>query len=218
MDLLIVNSNTSVGITALLQAEAAAVVRRETRITAVTAPFGPAAIETPADVEIAAQATHAAITGAAAQYDAAVIACFSDPGLMAIRREVAFPVIGIAEAAMFHACMLGARFSILTVAPSAVGGIRKLASAYGIGQRLSGIHALDRGVLESHRDPAGTARDMLQLARDVLDREAPDVLVLGGAITAGMTRQLAPALPVPVLDGLSCAVRQAEIMVRGPRT
>lgn len=213
MDLLIVNSNTSTGITDLVRSEARAAARPDTRITAITAPFGPRAIETPADVAIAAEATHAAITGTPGPFDAAVIACFSDPGLMAARRDVSFPVIGIAEAAMFHACMLGARFSILTVAPTAVGGIRKLAADYGMGKRLAGVHALNRGVLESHDDPAQTVKDLTQLAQDVIASEKPDVLVLGGAITAGMARQLAPSVPLTVLDGLRCAVRQAEILI-----
>lgn len=211
MNLLIVNSNTSSGITDLVRAEAQAATRPDTWVTAITAPYGPPAIETPADVAIAAEATHAAITGATA-VDAAIIACFSDPGLMATRRDVAFPVIGIAEAAMLHASMLGARFSILTVAPTAVDGIRRLAATYGMGDRLAGVHALARGVLESHCYPAGTARELTLLAQEVLATEKPDVLVLGGAITAGMARRLAPALPVPVLDGLRCAVRQAEIL------
>ncbi len=217
MDLLIVNSNTSTGITGLVRAEAQATARPETRITAITAPFGVPAIETPADAAVAAEATYAAITRTPGRFGAAVIACFSDPGLMATRRDVSFPVIGIAEAAMVHACMLGARFSILTVAPSAVGGIRKLATEYGVGDRLAGVHALDRGVLESHENPERTTQDMINLARQVVVSEKPDVLVLGGAVTAGMTRRLAPEMPVPVLDGLTCAVQQAEILANWGR-
>lgn len=211
MDLLVVNSNTSQEITDLVHAEAQAVARPGTKVTSLTAAFGPRAIERPEDVVVAAEATIDAIANAPGPVDAAVIACFSDPGLMAVRRMVPFPVIGIAEAAMLHASRLGARFAILTVAPSSVGGIRKLAEEYGMTRQLTGIHALPRGVLESHCEPSRTLWDMARLAQRILDAERPDVLVLGGAITAGMARSLAPDLPVPIIDGLTCAVRQVDV-------
>lgn len=213
MKLLIVNSNTSAGITDLLRHEALRMAAPGTDVTALTASYGPEAIETPAHVETAARATCEVISSVSG-FDAAIVACFSDPGLMQARREVAMPVVGLAEAAMFQACMLGARFAVLTVAPSAVPGIRALAESYGLGARMTGVHALARGVLESHADPERTLNEMRALARQVLRDEAPDVLVLGGAITAGMAADLASDLPVPLLDGLRCAVRQAEMLTR----
>lgn len=212
MNLLVVNSNTSSDITDLVAAQARLIARSDTRITPVTVPFGVRAIETPVDVEIAAKATETAIKDAPDQTDAAIIACFSDPGLIAIRKHAAFPVIGIAEAGMIHASLLGARFAILTVAPSSVGGIRKLALGYGYRDQLTGIHALKSGVLESHGNPDRTLEAFTQLAQEVLKAEHPDVFLLGGAITAGMAEKLSQNVPIPVLDGLSCAVRQAEII------
>lgn len=212
MDLLIVNSNTSADVTELVRLEAVAQARSGTRITAVTAPFGPRAIETPEDVSVAADATYEAITGHAGPVDAAVIACFSDPGLFATRRDVAFPVIGLAEAAMFTACMLGQHFSIVTVAPSSVAGIEALAKDYGLHHRLGGVHALNRGVLESHENPERTAAELGALAHQAIITDKADTLVLGGAITAGMAKAIPPLVDVPVLDGLRCAVRMAELL------
>lgn len=212
MDLLIVNSNTSADITELVRAEASASARTGTNITAITAPYGPPAIETPEDASIAAEATYEAITGHAGAVDAAVIACFSDPGLFATRSDVSFPVIGLAEAAMFTACMRGTRFSILTVAPSSVGGIKALAEEYGLHHRLGGVHALNRGVRESHENPTQTANELAALAKQAVISDKADVLVLGGAITAGMANAIAPLVDVPVLDGLRCAVQLAEML------
>lgn len=213
MRLLIVNSNTTQGITDRIEEAARAAARPITRITAVTAAYGPPGIETPEDVEIAADATREAILYADDPPDAAIIACFSDPGLMRIRAEVPFPVIGIAQAAMQRACEIGARFSILTVAPSTVPGIRNIANSYGMQDRLAGIHALDQHVVESHRDPERTIRNLAALAQSVLKSDAPDVLVLGGAVTAGVVPHLAADLSLPVIDGLTCAIEQAELSV-----
>ena len=141
---------------------------------------------------IAAKATCAAITEALVP-DAATIACLSDPGLLRIRQGVIFPVVGIAAVAMSRAVELGPRYSILTVAPTTVPGIRALA---------------DRG-LQSQNTGDQTPRDMTELARKVLVSNQPDVIVLGGAITAGTSHHLAPELSIPVLDGLSCIIRLA---------
>lgn len=211
MKLLIINSNSSASVTELVRDEATSLAAPGTTIEAMTAPFGPAGIETPADVAVAAEATRVAITKASPP-DVAIIACFSDPGLLRIRREVPFPVIGIAEAAMYRASELGPRFSILTIAPTTVPGIRALADDYGTADQLAGIHALPSGVLQSHHARERTLREMTELARRVLVSDQPDVIVLGGAITAGMSRQLAAAVSVPVLDGLSCAIREAECL------
>ncbi|WP_138467700.1 aspartate/glutamate racemase family protein [Poseidonocella sp. HB161398] len=216
MTLLIVNSNTTQGITDLVAAEARRAAGPGTAIRAVTAPFGPAAIETQEDARIAGLATLQALREAAPPVEAAIIACFSDPGLAEARRTLPFPVFGIAEAAMRRAAALGPRFSILTVAPSTLPGIRATAAQYGFGDRLAGVHALDQRVLESHSDPDGTARAMAELAQQVLAAEAPDVLVLGGAVTAGLQRRLAGQVPVPLLEGLSCALAEALAACAAP--
>jgi len=212
MKILVVNSNTTQSITDAIAAEARLAALPGTEIVAVTAPFGPSAIEGRSDAAVAAHATLEAITRHEEQVDAAVIACFSDPGLMAARDAVDFPVVGIAEASMLTACMLGARFSIVTVAPSTVSPIHELASAYGLSQRLASVRAIDVGVLESHADPEETCRRLGQLIESAASRDRADVAILGGAVTAGMSRVLTEAAPIPVLDGVACAVRQAGLL------
>lgn len=212
MKILVVNSNTTRAVTDTIAAEAQRTASPGTEIIAVTALFGPAAIQGRADAVIAAHATLEVITHHPGPVDAAVIACFSDPGLMAARDAAGFPVVGIAEASMLTACMLGARFSIVTVAPGTVGPIHELAAAYGLAQRLASVRALDVGVLESHADREGTVRGLKGLIERAVAEDRADVAILGGAVTAGMARQLAAGSPIPVLDGVACAVRQAELL------
>lgn len=212
MKILVVNSNTTQLVTETIAAEARIAASSGTEIVAVTVPFGPSAVEGRSDAAVAAHATLTAITGYPGQVDAAVIACFSDPGLMAARDSVEFPVVGIAEASILTACMLGTRFSIVTVAPSTVSPIYELVSAYGLSQRLASVRAIDVGVLESHADPEETCRGLQELIEMAASHDRADVAILGGAVTAGMARILAKTSPIPVLDGVACAVRQAELL------
>lgn len=212
MKILVVNSNTSVSVTDAVAAQARASATPGTEIVALTAPFGPAAIQGRADAVVAAHATLDAITGYPDAVDAAVIACFSDPGLMAARQAVGFPVVGIAEASMLTACMLGARFAIVTVAPDTLPQIRELVAAYGLSSRLAGVRAIRRGVLESHADPQGTLRALGELVGSAVSDDGADVVILGGAVTAGMAGPLSRASSVPVLDCVACAVLQAQAL------
>jgi Asp/Glu/hydantoin racemase len=75
---------------------------------------------------------------------------------------------------------------------------------------LASIRALDRplspigGVQEEH------AAALKALAERAVDEDGAEVIVLAGAPLAGLARTLKGQLPVPVVDGVSSAVRHAE--------
>ena len=47
----------------------------------------------------------------------------------------------------------------------------------------------------------------------VIEEDDAEVIIVGGGPLAGFARELADRLPVPTLDGVSCAVRLAETLV-----
>jgi allantoin racemase len=51
-------------------------------------------------------------------------------------------------------------------------------------------------------------------ARVLVEQDMVDVVVLIGAVMARMVARVQPHLPVPVLEGVSCAVMLAEALVR----
>ena len=76
---------------------------------------GPASIECDYEIMLAQPGTIAKVIEAERQgADAVVIDCMGDPGLFGARELFSFPVVGLAEAAMLTACMVGQRFSIVT--------------------------------------------------------------------------------------------------------
>ena len=114
MRLLVVNSNTTASVTERIGVEARAAAAPGTEVTAVSAPFGLALIVTASDWQVAGTATLAALGAARGSYDAAVIACFGDPGLEAAKERAGVPVLGISEAAFHAAAMLGRRFGVVS--------------------------------------------------------------------------------------------------------
>ncbi|MFI2347471.1 aspartate/glutamate racemase family protein [Streptomyces sp. NPDC019443] len=81
------------------------------------------------------------------------MACFGDPGLDAARELAAGPVIGIAEAAMHTAVLLGRSFSIVTTLSRTIGHTRDLARRYVIADACQAVHACGIPVLDLD-DPA----------------------------------------------------------------
>ena len=53
---------------------------------------------------------------------------------------------------------------------------------------------------------------MLEAAQAAVREDGAEVVILGGAPVAGLERRLAASLEVPLLDGVGCAVRQAEVL------
>ncbi|MBW2124069.1 MAG: aspartate/glutamate racemase family protein, partial [Deltaproteobacteria bacterium] len=113
MRILIVNPNTTSEMTASIGEAARRYARPDTEIVALNPDRGPVSIEGYFDEVVAAEATVELLAEHGGRFDAYVISCFGDPGLFAAREILDAPVIGIAEAAMLTACMLGYRFSIL---------------------------------------------------------------------------------------------------------
>lgn len=208
----VINPNTSAAMTAGIDRCARAVAAPTTTVTTVCPASGPEAIESHYDAALAVPGVLAEVAvGEAAGADAFVIACFGDPGLDAARELATGPVIGIAEAAMHAATLLGRTFSVVTTLSRTVGRARELVDRYGFAAACRGVHACDVGVLDLE-GPGARARigDACAAAARL---DGCDSIVLGCAGMAGFTAELGALLGVPVVDGVAVATKLAESLV-----
>jgi Asp/Glu/hydantoin racemase len=152
------------------------------------------------------------LAAADASLDAAIIAAFGDPGLFGARELFDFPVVGLAEAAMLTACMLGRRFSIVTFAPALAPWYRECVAMHGLEGRCAGIRTLD-GTFQSISNVQAEKEDLLvTLANRAVEQDDADVVILSGAPLAGLADKISHRIPVPVVDPTAAAVRQAETL------
>ena len=147
---------------------------------------------------------------ARAQKDAAgyVIACFGDPGLHALRDAVSWPVVGIQEAAVASALMLGQRFGVIAILPRSIPRHLRAFGAMGVLDRLAGDRAIGLGVAELS-DPDVCLAAMIETGRRLRDDDGANVLIMG---CAGMARYRAPlekATGLPVVEPCQVAVATA---------
>lgn len=207
--ILVVNPNTARAMTEALGRRARAVAGPGTDVRAVSPATGPASIESHYDDALAVPGVLAEVAAAdRAGTDAFVIACFGDPGLDAARELAAGPVLGIAEAAMHTAALLGRTFSVVTTLARTVPHTRDLAERYGFGRACAGIHATGIPVLDL--DGPAAREDVHAACAAALDRDGSDAVVLGCAGMADLAEELTERLGAPVVDGVGAAVKLAE--------
>ncbi|MBP0627934.1 MULTISPECIES: aspartate/glutamate racemase family protein [Cupriavidus] len=213
MRILVLNPNTSEGITARLMAAATPVASPGTELVPLTASRGVPYIATRAEAQIGGAIALEMLAERHTEFDAAIIAAFGDPGLMGARELFDLPVVGMAEAAMLSACMLGRRFSIVTFARALGPWYEECVDMHGLRGRLAGIRMLD-GSFASVSDVQEEKEAVLvELANRAVVEDEADVVILAGAPLAGLAARVRDRIPVPVVDQMAAAVKQAEALV-----
>jgi len=146
-------------------------------------------------------------------YDAAVIGCFYDPGLLEAREITEKLVVTApAEAAMHIATTLGHSFSILVGRRKWIPKMHENVVKYGFSEKLASFKSLDMGVYDFQKDPALTAQRMRDAAREAVEVDGAEVIILGCTIEFGFYKELQEELGVPVIDAILAPFKYAEFL------
>ena len=210
MRLLLLNANSSEGITDLVVSASRRLAAPSTELVGVTARFGPRYIGTRAAYAIASHAVLDAYAAHGAGADAILLACFGDPGLSALREVSAVPVVGMAEAGCRAAVARGGRFAIVTGGVRWIAMLTEYVAALGLSDHLAGVHAVAPTGAEIAANPEASVALLADACRAAVEKGGADVVVLGGAGLAGIAAQVTGAVPFPVIDGLAAAITAAE--------
>jgi allantoin racemase len=209
MRILIINPNSDAKMTEAIQQSASDFAAGRFEVVCKPTPGAPGFIETYEDDVAAAPGMLQLVEQHENDCDAIVVACHGDPNLDAVKEITVKPVVGIGEASMKIASMLGHRFSVITTAKRSIPRKKAQARKY---------HLQD--LLESVRAPETDASDcadetlFLELARAAVEEDLAEVIVLGCAGLTGMDKLIQQRLGVPALDGVICALMIAEGLVR----
>lgn len=205
--ILVINPNSSVAVTEAIDAALTPLrISGGPQIVVDRLAEGPAGIATQRDADSVVMP----LVNWVAQddADAFVIACFSDPGLHAVREAAGGrPVMGIAEWGILRALTLGERFGIVALSPSSVRRQQRAVRQMGVDGRYAGSWPVGA----SAADTAGAGiRDRLTEAGRALVRErGADVVVLGCAGMAMHRRAIEETIGCPVVEPSQQAVAAA---------
>ena len=212
MKIKVINPNTTSSMTDAIARAARAVAAPGTEIIAVTSRSGAVSIEGHYDEAMSIVGLVDAINEGP-EADACIIACFGDPGLLAVREIATGPVLGIAEAAMHAASFIATGFSVVTTLERTRIIAEHLVRNYGMEHHCRRVRATEIPVLELE-NPASNARAMIlaECERAIVE-DGCGAIVLGCAGMADLNQFLENALGVPVIDGVAAAVKFAEALV-----
>ena len=214
MRVLLLNPNTSVAMTERMSAVARASAPPGVEIEPSTAPRGVPYIATRAESQIAGAIALETIAARAHAVDAVVVAAFGDPGVAAARELFDLPVVGLAEAAVHAAALLGERFAIVTFTPLMSRWYLDRIAATGLGARCTGVLTPPRQALDVERAAETLGEELAALARRAAEEGGADVVIPGGAPLAGLARELEGGVPALLVDPVAAAVAQAALLAR----
>lgn len=214
MKIKVINPNTTWSMTEKIGAAARAVAAPGTEILAVTPRMGPVSIEGFYDEAFAAIGVIDAVReGEAEGCDGYVIACFGDPGLAAAREVASGPVVGIAEAAMHAASLIGTGFSIVSMLERSRATMEHLVQAYGMHHRCRSIRMTDIPVLDLEEEGSDAQAVVIEACRRAIEDDHADCVLLGCGGMSDLARRVTAEIGAPAIDGVSAGVKFIEALV-----
>lgn len=180
-------------------------------------PPAPTAVEGNFDGVMSAAAAMRALKPIAHEYDAFLVACYSDHALIRMaREEFTQPVIGIMEASLFAARTLGNRFGLIATSRRSKAMHEDSIRHYGFDGFCAGVGSCGLGVLElESKSEDEVLGIMCRVGKDLVEKGA-ECLTLG---CAGMTKlkgavEEAVGSDVQVIDGVLAGIQHLVGLVR----
>jgi allantoin racemase len=179
--------------------------------------YGPKSVECEYDECLAAIGILNEVKKAERQgFDAVVINCFADPAIHAARELVRIPVVAPAWSSMFLASLLGRVFTIILpkiFGLGALGIVERLAKNYGFDNKLASVRYVNVEVLDFLKSRNLLEKALLNEAKKAIEEDGADVIILGCTGMIVVARFLSQALPAPVIEPSSAALKVAEMLV-----
>ncbi len=214
MRIRVINPNTTAAMTEKIGEAARKVAHPDTVIIATNPRNGPVSIECHFDEAVSAVGVADEVrAGEQEGTDAYIVACFGDPGLFAARELTRAPVIGIAEAAFHLATLISTRFSIVTTLRRTGIIAEHLLQTYGFSHHCRRIRAADIPVLDLEDDAAPALSKIIEECLQAKEHDDIGAIVLGCGGMADLTAEIQRNVGVPIVEGVTAAVKLAESLV-----
>jgi Asp/Glu/hydantoin racemase len=209
----VINPNSTQAVTdAIDHAVAPLRLDQGPEIRCLTLTQGPAGVQTQTDADRVAMPLVDLVRSLENEHGDAVkayvIACFSDPGLHAVREATRRPVLGISECSILTAMTIGHRIGVIAILRGAIARHARLFGAMGVTSRITAELAIDMSVVEL-ADSQRTRNALKAVGQQLRDQHFADVIVLGCAGMADHRLWLEQELGVPVVEPSQAATAMA---------
>jgi Asp/Glu/hydantoin racemase len=154
-------------------------------------------------------------------YDAFFMNHFQDVGLYEARAAVNIPVLGLGEATLLHACMMGRQLGLLAINPAFIPAHNEQIVRYGLQQRIAGIRAIEASIgdyMEAFTSPAKKSELQAMFEREagrLIDGGADVIVPTGGIPMILFGGESDPHVDgAPIVNGVTVVIKAAEMAVK----
>ena len=216
MKILLVNPNTSALVLEVMLGAGRRAALPETELVGLRSPGGSANIDSaygdymsaPHMIEAVRRRTEAEA------FDAVVLAGFGNVGIVALKELLTIPVVSIAEASMAMACLLGHRFSCITMLRQFVPYQEDMVRLYGFEAKCASVRAININVEAAARERQRTLVELTEAVAQVVAEDGAEVVILACGGLSDYDRELSAGAGVPVIDPVIAGVKMAEALVQ----
>jgi len=215
MKILVANPNTSDVVLEVILASARRRAAAGTQISGLSAPRGTRNIDCAYGDYMSAPHMIEAVRSRVGQDrpDAVVLAGFGNVGIHALKEILDIPVVSISEASMAMACLLGHRFSTLTMLDQFIPYQQDLVRLYGFEAKCASVRSIDINVERAATDRERTLADLTAQVSRIVAEDRAEVIILACAGLCGYDEALSQRAGVPVIDPVVAGVKMAETFV-----
>lgn len=213
MKILVVNVNTTESMTEGIVHAAQEVAAAGTEIIGLTPSFGAESCEGNVESYLAALGVMDAVMKYAGEFDAVIQAGYGEHGREGLQELLDVPVIDITEAGAALAMFLGHRYAVVTTLDRTVPLIEDRLLLAGLNTHCASVRASGMAVLELENQPDRAIAAIADQAAEAVESDRAEAIVLGCGGMAELKETIVQRCDVPVVDGVTAAVKLAESLV-----
>ena len=154
-------------------------------------------------------------------YDAMAITHFQDAGLSEVKSVADFPVLGLGETTLFHACTLGRKLGLVTINPAFIPWHEDQIARYGLQSRVVGVRSMNAGVadyIDAFANQEAYAKIAAQWEREcrvLLDAGADVIVPAGGLPMMLFGAPFGANIDgAPIVNGITLIAKAAETAIQ----
>jgi len=186
-----------------------------TEISVVNINEGPKAIEcaydeTRAAMPVVREAERAEEDG----YDGVILYCFADPGARAAKEKLNIPVVGLNEASVHIASLIGTKFGIISTGPVDyyLRDLVDLLRLYGFEDKCVSVRSITMPVLDLQAQKEQQDKRLLEEVTKAINDDGVDTIVLGCGGMLALSEELLQ-LGVPIVVPGVAALKLCEDLI-----
>lgn len=216
--LLVINPNSSEQMTQDIRNTLSALEDSEFEVDVIRMPGSPDVLESFADYTVAGgemiRTIRAMQEKGTFDYSGVLVACMGDPCLYGVKEVCSVPVVGVAEAAISTALLLGYKFSIVASSAKAKPMMESMVMTYGLLDRMASVETMETPIANFMEDP-DILRNGVREAAQRAQANGAEVLLLGCAGMTMLSNEMDTLVSMPVIDPVKAGLEQLKLILRG---